>query len=92
MFMRPIRVEFDRCGAVQRSGKSSEKGKEAGIDDGGLRNEMYEKFFEQLLLLRTDLFEASESAICARALCVGCGAFRRCRRERVGCGARARKR
>ena len=68
MFMRPIRVEFDRCGAVQRSGKSSEKGKEAGIDDGGLRNEMYEKFFEQLLLLRTDLFEASESAICARAL------------------------
>ena len=55
-------------GAVQRSGKSSEKGKEAGIDDGGLRNEMYEKFFEQLLLLRTDLFEASESAICARAL------------------------
>ena len=68
MFMRPIRVEFDRCGAVQRSGKSSEKGKEAGIDDGGLRNEMYEKFFEQLLLLRTDLFEASGSAICARAL------------------------
>ena len=68
MFMRPIRVEFDRCGAVQRSGKSSEKGKEAGIDDGGLRNEMYEKFFEQLLLLRTDLFEAPESAICARAL------------------------
>ena len=68
MFMRPIRVEFDRCGAVQRSGKSSEKGKEAGVDDGGLRNEMYEKFFEQLLLLRTDLFEASESAICARAL------------------------
>ena len=68
MFMRPIRVEFDRCGAVRRSGKSSEKGKEAGIDDGGLRNEMYEKFFEQLLLLRTDLFEASESAICARAL------------------------
>ena len=70
MFMRPIRVEFDRCGAVRRSGKSSEKGKEAGIDDGGLRNEMYEKFFEQLLLLRTDLFEASESAgeLCARAL------------------------
>ena len=68
MFMRPIRVEFDRCGAVQRSGKSSEKGKEAGVDDGGLRNEMYETFFEQLLLLRTDLFEASESAICARAL------------------------
>ena len=68
MFMRPIRVEFDRCGAVQRSGKSSEKGKEAGVDDGGLRNEMYEKFFEQLLLLRPDLFEASESAICARAL------------------------
>ena len=70
MFMRPIRVEFDRCGAVQRSGKSSEKGKEAGIDDGGLRNEMYEKFFEQLLLLRPDLFEASESAgeLCARAL------------------------
>ena len=70
MFMRPIRVEFDRCGAVQRSGKSSEKGKEAGVDDGGLRNEMYEKFFEQLLLLRPDLFEASESAgeLCARAL------------------------
>ena len=70
MFMRPIRVEFDRCGAVQRSGKSSEKGKEAGVDDGGLRNEMYEKFFEQLLLLRPDLYEASESAgeLCARAL------------------------
>ena len=67
MFMRPIRVEFDRCGAVQRSGKSSEKGKEAGIDDGGLRNEMYEKFFEQVLLLRTDLF-ASTGAIGARAL------------------------
>ena len=67
MFMRPIRVEFDRCGAVQRSGKSSEKGKEAGIDDGGLRNEMYEKFFEQLLLLRPDLF-ASTGAIGARAL------------------------
>ena len=68
MFMRPIRIRFGPRGAVQRSGKSSEKGKEAGIDDGGLRNEMYEKFFEQLLLLRTDLFEASESAICARAL------------------------
>ena len=67
MFMRPIRVEFDRCGAVQRSGKSSEKGKEAGVDDGGLRNEMYEKFFEQVLLLRPDLF-ASTGAIGARAL------------------------
>ena len=68
MFMRPIRIRFGPQGAVQRSGKSSEKGKEAGIDDGGLRNEMYEKFFEQLLLLRPDLFEASGSAICARAL------------------------
>ena len=67
MFMRPIRIRFGPQGAVQRSGKSSEKGKEAGIDDGGLRNEMYEKFFEQVLLLRPDLF-ASTGAIGARAL------------------------
>ena len=69
MERRPVRVTFkDRGAATQRSGKSKGAGKEAGIDDGGLRNEMYEKFFEQLLLLRPDLFEASESAICARAL------------------------
>ena len=69
MFMRPIRIRFGPQGAVitQRSGKSSEKGKEAGVDDGGLRNEMYEKFFEQVLLLRPDLF-ASTGAIGARAL------------------------
>ena len=68
MFRRPIRVRFGPQGAVQRSGKSKGAGKEAGIDDGGLTNEMYAKFFDQLLLLRPDLF-ASTGAICARARC-----------------------
>ena len=67
MERRPVRVEFTDRGAVQRSGKSKGAGKEAGIDDGGLTNEMYAKFFDQLLLLRPDLF-ASTGAIGARAL------------------------
>mmetsp|Transcript_17221 Transcript_17221/g.45291 ORF Transcript_17221/g.45291 Transcript_17221/m.45291 type:complete len:413 (-) Transcript_17221:52-1290(-) len=67
MERRPVRVEFTDRGAVRRSGKSKGSGKEAGIDDGGLTNEMYAKFFDQLLLLRPDLF-ASTGAIGARAL------------------------
>jgi len=63
-FLRPVRVRFTERGAVtQRSRKSAE----AGIDDGGLRNEMYAQFFEQLLLQRPDLF-ASAGAVSARAL------------------------
>ena len=68
MERRPVRVTFkDRGAATQRSGKSKGAGKEAGIDDGGLTNEMYAKYFDQLLMLRPDLF-ASTGAIGARAL------------------------
>ena len=67
MERRPVRVEFKDRGAVKRSGKSKGAGKEAGIDDGGLTNEMYAKVFDQLLLLRPDQF-ASTGAIGARAL------------------------
>ena len=67
MERRPVRVNFTDRGAAQRSGKSKGAVKEAGIDDGGLTNEMYAKFFDQLLLLRPDLF-ASTGAIGTRAL------------------------
>ena len=67
MERRPVRVEFTDRGAVQRSGKSKGAVKEAGIDDGGLTNEMYANYFDQVLLLLPHLF-ASTGAIGARAL------------------------
>ena len=67
MERRPVRVEFTDRGAVRRSGKSKGSGKEAGIDDGGLTNEMYANYFDQVLLLLPHLF-ASTGAIGARAL------------------------
>ena len=53
---------------MQRSGKSKGAGKEAGIDDGGLTNEMYAKYFDQLLMLRPDLFRLPGAGTRARAL------------------------
>ena len=67
MERRPVRVNFTDRGAVQRSGKSKGAVKEAGIDDGGLTNEMYANYFDQVLLLLPHLF-ASTGAIGARAL------------------------
>ena len=69
MAARVVTSRRERCAALDElEHDESTRAAADNIDDGGLRNEMYEKFFEQLLLLRTDLFEASESAICARAL------------------------
>ena len=67
MERRPVRVKFTDRGAAQRSGKSKGAVKEAGIDDGGLTNEMYANYFDQVLLLLPHLF-ASTGAIGARAL------------------------
>ena len=67
MERRPVRVNFTDRGAAQRSGKSKGAVKEAGIDDGGLTNEMYANYFDQVLLLLPHLF-ASTGAIGARAL------------------------
>ena len=90
MERRPVRVNFTDRGAAQRSGKSKGAVKEAGIDDGGLTNEMYANYFDQVLLLLPHLF-ASTGAIGARATDEGCDVDRAAGRRAYREGLRGRR-